>query len=71
MKFIYFEDQEGGMGIYEIQDIANLTLELSYLYGWMNDSCKVEDEKLLLDAANMQLGDYLDHRLGVLVRVKD
>lgn len=66
-KFLYCENQEGGMNEFEVSDLS----ELSTLYGWMCHGCKTDDNKLLKWASTAQVGEYTEHRLGVMIRIKD
>jgi hypothetical protein len=68
-QFAYFEQQEGGMGFYVVSEPD----ELSFLRGWMLDKwgCASEDTALVEWMQTAEIGDYYDHRLGVIVRLKD
>ena len=61
-KFIYFEHQEGGMADYHISDPEQLPSRITKL---------PEDRKLLVWFQTAEVGDYMSHRIGVAVRVKD
>lgn len=65
--FVYCETTEGGMDAYIVHSAKDLTC----LYGWMSRDCKEEDEALVEWMETAEVGDYLDHRLGVIVRLKD
>ena len=66
-QFMYFENQEGGMGVFEIRSEQ----DLHSLYGWMRPDCKTEDTALLYWMERAFVGELYDHRLGCLVRLKD
>jgi len=66
-NFLYCESADGGMDTFIIHDKA----DLDQLYGWMNSDCNDPDEELLLWFDKAQVGDYIDHRLGVCIRLKD
>jgi hypothetical protein len=64
---MYFESEEGGMATHDI----SAAQDLSFLYGWMCDACRAEDQELLYWMDSAEVGGYFNHRLGVLVRLKD
>ena len=66
-SFVYFEDQQGGVGFYDITSIADFTS----LYGWMCDDCKSGDIEMVKWMENAEVGTMYSHRLGYLVRLKD
>jgi len=66
-NFMYFESTEGGMNHFVINDVR----DLKKLYGWMNDYCKPMDSILLNWMKSADIGEICEHRLGVLVRLKD
>ena len=66
-RFVYFENEEGGMAIHDISSAQ----DLSFLYGWMRDGCRATDQQLLVWMDTAVVGECFDHRLGVLVRHKD
>lgn len=66
--FVYFKELEGGMAVF----VANTENELAEnLEGWMRRSCKKDDSELLQWMINAGVGTMKDHRLGVLVRMRD
>lgn len=66
-QFMYFESEEGGMANHDISTAQ----DLAFLYGWMRDDCRAKDQELLEWMNSAEVGGYFDHRLGVLVRLKD
>lgn len=65
--FIYCEATEGGMDSY----IVHSSDDLKNLYGWMSRDCRKEDKSLVAWMETAAVGEHLDHRLGVIVRLKD
>jgi hypothetical protein len=66
-QFLYCEDEgTGGMDHY----ILHLESGLAP-YGWMEDSCKEADIKMMQWMETAEVGDYYQHRVGVCIRVKD
>lgn len=65
-QFRYFENQEGGMAVHEVQ----LEGHLVYLYGWMRPDCRARDRALVDWMMTARIGDTFDHRLGTCVRVR-
>ena len=66
-RFVYFEHLEGGMGTDYIDGVPKYIS----CYGWMNDYCAKEDAALLEWASAAKVGECREHRVGVLVRLKD
>jgi len=67
-KFCYFENQDGGMGVYEMSSKE----QMPRLYGWMKEGwCKEEDEAMLKWMDTAEVGEDFEHRLGIMVRLKD
>lgn len=66
-KFMYFESTEGGMETHTV--FSNE--QFPRIYGWMDTDCKAEDSKLLKWMESADVGESYEHRLGVLVRLKD
>lgn len=66
-KFEYFESQEGGMDHFTV----TTSLDLRRLYGWMNDDCETSDLLLLRWMDSTDVGEMYEHRLGIMVRIKD
>jgi len=66
-NFIYFESQEGGMDYFTIEK----SKDLKRLYGWMNNGCEAGDSILSHWMESAEIGEIYEHRLGVLVRLKD
>jgi hypothetical protein len=66
-KFMYFEVQEGGMDTWMVEDLCSF----NRLYGWMQRGCKANDSAMVKWMNAAQVGEYFEHRLGVLVRLKD
>lgn len=65
--FMYFENQEGGMAEWEVREESDLIA----LRGWKDSYCYAADKALENWMEDAEVGDYADHRLGVMVRVKD
>ena len=65
--FMYFENQEGGMDFFFVQEEC----ELIVLNGWKDGYCYDMDKSLENWMEDAEVGDYAEHRLGVMVRVKD
>lgn len=65
--FLYCETTEGGMHM----QIVHSQKDLATLCGWMDKWCRLVDEALVSWMETAEVGDYYDHRLGVMVRVKD
>lgn len=65
--FRYFESDEGGMN----DCLVHSKEDLEHLYGWMSESTKKVDSEMVkwMDIAGV--GECFNHRLGVLVRIKD
>jgi len=67
-RFIYCESTEGGMEsndyLFEGDDIRFFGL-----YGWMWAACLEQDTKLVEWAKTAKIGDFYNHRLGVVFRV--
>ena len=66
-QFLYVEQTDGGMNECIVSDAQ----ELSGLYGWMHESCAKEDTQLANWMDTAEIGDHADHRLGIIVRLKD
>lgn len=66
-RFLYCEETYGGMNSFEFSDVN----ELSCLYGWGTDFCKDYDTALILWIDSCEIGEYFNHRLGIVVRLKD
>jgi hypothetical protein len=64
--FIYFQETDGGMT--EIP--MTIADDLKSLYGWMSQGCKEKDTRLLKWFESAEIGDYMTHRMGTIVRVK-
>lgn len=67
--FVYFEVEDGGVHKF---DVFNPT-DLEHLYCWMKPQygSNVDDTLLLNWMESAEVGEYFDHRLGYLVRLKD
>ena len=67
--FMYFENQEGGMDYFKVSN----SMDLARLSGWMKERFQnnTEDVALVDWMEDAEVGDYAEHRLGVMVRVKD
>lgn len=65
--FVYFESQKGGMQHYDILEEE----DFRFFCGWMSKGCEKEDRSLLKWMLSAEVGEYKDHRLGTLVRLKD
>jgi hypothetical protein len=66
-QFMYFENQEGGMDFFFVRKESDLDV----LHGWKDVYCYEEDSALEDWMEDAEVGDYSEHRLGVMVRVKD
>jgi hypothetical protein len=67
-NFVYFEMVEGGM---EVTEGIESPDDLSFLYRWMDDVCRSEDEALSSWMETAMVGQLYPHRLGYLVRLMD
>ena len=67
-RFIYFRTTDGGMEWKECSSVEDIKY---FLYGWMSESCQAQDLALLVWQNNADIGEWKEHRLGVLVRVTD
>ena len=65
--FVYCRITDGGMEAHFVHS-AN---ELQHLYGWMSADCKSDDEELVAGMEKAEVGDLVNHRLGLAVRLKD
>lgn len=67
--FIYFEVEDGGINKFDVFDQT----DLEHLYGWMKPQygSNIDDTLLLNWMESAEIGEYFDHRLGYLVRMKD
>ena len=65
--FIYCATTDGGMEDFKIKS----SKELIVLYGWMNKICRHDDNLLIEWMEVAEVGDYFEHRLGLIFRVKD
>jgi hypothetical protein len=65
--FMYFENQEGGMAEWEVREESDLIA----LRGWKDSYCYNDDKHLEEWMKTAEIGDLVEHRLGVMVRVKD
>lgn len=75
-QFMYFQNTDGGMEVHvatmaELYDRFTDTLYAPWLYGWMRADCRVEDTAMIKWMLDAEVGDTHDHRLGVMVRIKD
>ena len=66
-RFIYFEQTDGGMRHFELLN----EIALQNLVSWMDDMCKHDDSLLLDWMKKAEVGEYTNHRLGYLIRLKD
>lgn len=69
--FIYFESQEGGMDevLIEVKEGEDFP-DLEFVYGWGNENCIERDEELKERANELEVGEFICHRKGTLVRIK-
>lgn len=67
-NFVYFKESEGGMDI--IKDIKT-EKDLTFLLSWMLHCCEVDDRRLVQWMDQAKVGEMHEHRLGVLVRMKN
>jgi len=65
-QFLYCEATEGGLTTHLLHPDSYMPL-----YGWMTHGCKKYDRALLRWMARAEVGDYYNHRLGVMIRIKD
>ena len=65
--FMYLENQEGGMADFVVHDESDMIA----LRGWKDLYCYEMDKALENWMEDAEVGDYAEHRLGVMVRVKD
>ena len=65
--FIFCENTEGGMDTEHFSKPS----EFPTVYGWMSDGCRNEDLALLEWIDTASIGDFIEYRLGVIVRLKD
>lgn len=68
-RFMFFEQEEGGMDVHDDIDGPEYFLARR-LYGWMNENCADADSAMLDWMKTAEIGDYHFHRLGVLVRIR-
>lgn len=66
-RFLYCEATEGGMDQWEFFTSDGLI----GLHGWMDRDCRSYDEDLVAWLDTAEIGEYYEHRLGVVVRLKD
>lgn len=66
-QFIYFENQQGGMGTIMFSDPH----DLKCLYGWMRTDCVEDDSALIAWTETAEVGEMFNHRLGYCVRLKE
>jgi hypothetical protein len=67
-RFIYCAGNDGGM---EWNDYLFEDNNISFddLYGWFWDACVEQDTKLIEWAKTAKIGDFYNHRLGIVFRV--
>lgn len=65
-QFLYCESTEGGMEIQIVSSVDSLSLR-----GWMQHGNKESDNRLTQWADKAEVGDFQNHRLGMMVRLKD
>lgn len=66
-RFLYIEETDGGMA----PIVVGSASELNGLCGWMHESCKADDMALINWMNTAEIGEYYEHRLGIMVRLKD
>lgn len=66
--FIYFKSTDGGM---EVVEEIETSADMTFLYGWLDDDCLVEDIRLIRWMDTAEVGQKFNHRLGCLVRLMD
>ena len=66
-RFRFFQANEGGMSEFDIFTMNDLH-NIAY---WMTNECIKKDSKLKADMKKMEVGDFVEHRMGTLVRLKD
>lgn len=65
--FVYCENQEGGMETHYFSGPA----DAPHVYGWRSEYRKKSDDALLAWIDKAEIGDSYEHRLGLVVRLKD
>lgn len=66
-RFAYFQIGVGDGEPHIVSDLG----DLSYLYKWMSAECRDRDMSLFEWADTASVGEFISHRLGTLVRLKD
>ena len=67
-KFMYFQSTEGGMDAYEIDTAEDFGV--GNLYGWMKEQNGADDTAMTVWMTTAEIGEFYEHRLGYLVRIK-
>ena len=65
-RFVYCEDTEGGMSMFEIDGTSPINLSGFHLRGFMSEDCKEADTVLLQWMVTATIGDWTTHRLGAM-----
>lgn len=65
-RFRYYEIEEGGMYAFDVKSEK----DMRGLCGWKSPSCVRADELLEKQMTGMEVGEYVQHRMGELVRLK-
>ena len=66
-SFVFFQSTEGGMETL----LFSKKEEVVIGPGWMLSDCQFYDKGLLEWMDTADVGDFCNHRLGVMVRLKD
>lgn len=66
-RFKFFQCSEGGMDVFDIYTKEDLEA-IAY---WMDKTCIKQDNRLIKYMENMEVGDFVKHRMGILVRLKN
>ena len=64
--FLYCKSEDGGMSSFLVSDETELAARL---FAWKSPSTFAEDDNLLDWMESAELGQYIHHRLGVMIRV--
>lgn len=65
--FLYCEATDGGM----IDFIVQSPKDLRGVFGWMDENVRDDDEALVAWMEQAEVGQYYDHRAGIMVRLRD
>jgi hypothetical protein len=65
-RFLYCESTEGVMETQFVSSVHSLSL-----FGWMEHGNRDDDNRLSRWMDSAEVGDVQNHRLGIMVRLKD